>query len=354
MLSHVERAGHKGLGWWRALRADRRRVSVAAVLLGLLASCTLLSPSDDELLARPDAQVGGAGGCVGEGCSGGGSTGAGAAGCTSGSCGGGGAAGEATQDAGPDVVEVSRCENDVKDENEIDFNCGGACPPCGDGRKCVDDRGCQSQLCDAFICRPATCDNGVTDGAETDVDCGGRVCARRCAVNAACAIGDDCASRSCKENVCVPASCFDEVQNGNETDVNCGGPDCTDCKVGQKCELPQDCEGANCREDYATATPSACERLQGSSLALQDCACEPCSEVATRCGTTSGCSAIFECAALAHCASWTECYGAGEGPCAAVIDRQDGPTGAAATAAGLLVQCAVGVCPGRCAEPPPP
>lgn len=70
------------------------------------------------------------------------------------------------------------------------------------------------------------CANGVRDGDETDVDCGG-ACAT-CTDGAGCAIGDDCESGVCASAVCQAPTCSDGVRNGGETGVDCGGA-CAAC-----------------------------------------------------------------------------------------------------------------------------
>lgn len=47
---------------------------------------------------------------------------------------------------------VASCNNRVKDTNETDVDCGGACGPCSDGRSCAEDEDCTSLLCEDGTC----------------------------------------------------------------------------------------------------------------------------------------------------------------------------------------------------------
>jgi hypothetical protein len=44
-------------------------------------------------------------------------------------------------------VKTSTCTDFVRDGNETDVDCGGSCPPCGDGRGCVVNTDCASNSC---------------------------------------------------------------------------------------------------------------------------------------------------------------------------------------------------------------
>jgi hypothetical protein len=44
---------------------------------------------------------------------------------------------------------VSGCFNNSFDSGESDVDCGGRCPPCASGRRCITDADCQSASCPA-------------------------------------------------------------------------------------------------------------------------------------------------------------------------------------------------------------
>jgi hypothetical protein len=94
------------------------------------------------------------------------------------------------------------CHDRVKDGDESDVDCGGACRSCKSGEQCSGAADCESGACDAGACRAPTCSDGVRDGFETDVDCGG-ACGG-CALDARCFSGADCASTQCGEPCTSP------------------------------------------------------------------------------------------------------------------------------------------------------
>ena len=83
------------------------------------------------------------------------------------------------------------CRDRVRDGDETDVDCGGACQPCAGGLACVGGHDCQALACTADRCAAPSCADGVRDGFESDVDCGGPCPA--CAVGARCVDDGDCA-----------------------------------------------------------------------------------------------------------------------------------------------------------------
>lgn len=154
------------------------------------------------------------------------------------------------------------CSNGMFDNSsESDRDCGVACPPCADGRKCFTDADCQSNYCnltgDSGICMQASCEDDMKNGLETDVDCGGDACGK-CDLGQGCDQDSDCLTNNCEFGVCGEVdSCNDGelTLNNYETDVDCGGHVCEDrCSQGKRCEKDSDCEAdLQCREDVCTA-----------------------------------------------------------------------------------------------------
>lgn len=155
------------------------------------------------------------------------------------------------------------CENNVKDGDESDVDCGGQCDVCGYGKRCTADTDCFSIHCVDNICQEATCDDLLKNGHESDVDCGGQ-CAP-CGVDKTCEHNDDnCATKYCKDNLCQESSCSDGERNGLEEGVDCGGqcerqcfverlPSCTDGIQNQN-ETGIDCGGV-CSKKCESAKP---------------------------------------------------------------------------------------------------
>ncbi|HEY5946852.1 MAG TPA: hypothetical protein VIV40_15220 [Kofleriaceae bacterium] len=88
----------------------------------------------------------------------------------------------------------------------------------------------------------ATCFDRMRNGDETDVDCGGAC--EACASGFACAAASDCESGACN-GTCAAASCSDGVRDGWETDVDCG-TQCGGCAVGRVCFSNADCTSGQC------------------------------------------------------------------------------------------------------------
>jgi hypothetical protein len=65
------------------------------------------------------------------------------------------------------------CADRLRDGDETDVDCGGACGACGASATCAADADCQSHACLSGRCAAPTCGDGVRDGFETGVDCGG-------------------------------------------------------------------------------------------------------------------------------------------------------------------------------------
>jgi hypothetical protein len=138
--------------------------------------------------------------------------------------------GKSTRQGGYCVV--SRCTNNIRDPDEADIDCGGACKvPCTSGSACRDDIDCTSLLCAGSPkrCQTATCTDGRQNNAETGVDCGGASPCGPCPEQEGCRLPSDCASLVCRLGKCEAPTCLDGVQNGEELGIDCGGGSCPAC-----------------------------------------------------------------------------------------------------------------------------
>ena len=155
------------------------------------------------------------------------------------------------------VCTAATCRDGVRNGDETDLDCGGACPPCDDGHGCGTPGDCASGVCDGETCTPPACDDGVVNGDETGTDCGGDTC-DACPTGEGCQDDDDCQSGLCDPdtNTCSSAECTDGVRNGDETDVDCGGS-CPGCDDGEICSEPGDCASGVC--EGGTCTPPTCD-----------------------------------------------------------------------------------------------
>lgn len=140
------------------------------------------------------------------------------------------------------------CDDTVQNGDETDLDCGGGtCDGCAPGRACEEAEDCSSFVCTDEICAEPTCDDGVANGDETDVDCGGQTCGP-CPDLAACIVSSDCQSKVCDRDagICQAPTCEDEVSNGDESGIDCGGVDCPGCPNGAVCRNADDCLADSC------------------------------------------------------------------------------------------------------------
>ncbi len=149
-----------------------------------------------------------------------------------------------------ETVEVESysdsCSDGEVSGNETSVDCGGGCPPCGEGKACIDDSDCSTGFCLDSICSAPSCSDQIMNGDETDVDCGGSC--SPCSVNSSCVDHSDCSSNYCDGGMCASPSCSDNLQDGNETDVDCGGGKCELCDLDMNCEVDSDCVSDFCKD----------------------------------------------------------------------------------------------------------
>ncbi|MBR4984542.1 MAG: lamin tail domain-containing protein [Proteobacteria bacterium] len=137
---------------------------------------------------------------------------------------------------------MTTCTNNVKDNNESDVDCGGACLPCANGKTCQAHADCASSNCANSRCdtRPCTKDSECTDEAVCDLNTG----------------------------KCI--SCSDSHLNGDETDVDCGGTRCSACSKGQRCRVNTDCLSMTCTNSVCTGTDLACVTPKPGDIILTE------------------------------------------------------------------------------------
>lgn len=183
----------------------------------------------------------------------------------------------------------------IKDGDETDIDCGGkAAPPCDVGKGCLVGLDCVQKVCDGTTCLAPTATDGVKNGDETDVDCGGGT-APACVDGKKCAIGArDCTSKVCTGNTCIPPTPNDGVKNGNETDIDCGGgPPAPACGTGKTCITgAQDCVSYVC-------TGGVCQAATGTDGVKNgdesDIDCGGTNTGAPKCDPTYACNGHADC-----------------------------------------------------------
>lgn len=199
--------------------------------------------------------------------------------------------------------------DNVKNGNETDVDCGSGTAGgtdtkaklCADDKACVAGGDCESGSCLNKVCAAPTCTDKVKNADESDVDCGG-ACPTKCEPTKACVDADDCQEGVCDGTTkkCLAAKPDDSVTNGNETDVDCGSstPGGADtmagkCKIGKKCLADVDCLSGGCNFKKVCAAARSCVNEHGG----------------TTCGTgdaTSATNTNEDCCTSAETAAYTE------------------------------------------------
>ncbi|MCX8147060.1 MAG: hypothetical protein N3D84_01185, partial [Candidatus Woesearchaeota archaeon] len=157
---------------------------------------------------------------------------------------------------GSKLIEVEfadTCQNQRKDGDETDVDCGGSCGLCSLNASCIKNSDCDSNYCINNKCAEPTCSDGVMNGPldneETDIDCGG-YCSDlgfKCKDEKSCEYDRDCESGFCTpEKKCQASTCFDGYKGPLEADVDCGGECEVKCAEGMKCSSANDCISENC------------------------------------------------------------------------------------------------------------
>ncbi len=111
------------------------------------------------------------------------------------------------------LTSQATCFDRVQNGDETDVDCGGACRGCVAGSACDEVSDCETAVCTAGVCGPASCANGVRDAFESDADCG-TFCGTACAAGKRCYYASDCQSGACGVP-CDPESYY----CGNDYDV---------------------------------------------------------------------------------------------------------------------------------------
>ncbi|HEY0464508.1 MAG TPA: hypothetical protein VGC79_09880, partial [Polyangiaceae bacterium] len=253
-----------------------------ALVLGLAAAC---QPDLDSLSAEFSASSAGSEEIPGTGGSGGKLVNT-----------GGRSNGSAGMSATPAV-----CENNSKDSNESDVDCGGTskCDRCAAGSSCTANRDCDTGLfCKGTRCAEPTCTDKVKNGDETAIDCGGSC--DPCDLGKACSMNDDCDGNYCRDGVCSD-HCVSGVTENDETDQDCGGS-CDKCADKLHCLAATDCQSLICSNN-ACVVPTCSDQTKNQDESDTDCG--------GMCSATKPCPTAARCTTPGDCKSWI-CSAAGK------------------------------------------
>lgn len=142
-------------------------------------------------------------------------------------------------DGGDATTSGATCTDGTKNGPESDVDCGGglgACPSCGDGKKCNSAADCSSGVCSGGTCQTPSCTDGIKNGKETATDCGGGVCPK-CAVCIQCKEDADCDTTVCGSmGLCAPTITITSAIYA----ANCGAPTPVPT-IAQACDNKQSC-----------------------------------------------------------------------------------------------------------------
>jgi hypothetical protein len=161
------------------------------------------------------------------------------------------------------------CTDDVKNGDETDVDCGGACGACADKLACVLPKDCKSTMCESGTC--ISCKDDVKNGGEASIDCGGTSTCLACP-GTACSVAAQCALGFCDDAVCCDKACTAPCKSCNlggkagqcsSSPVGLGDPACPAatpvCQaglcvddmgkkhLGDSCMGNSDCFSVNCQ-----------------------------------------------------------------------------------------------------------
>jgi len=205
---------------------------------------------------------------------------------------GSGAVAASAASSGAGSVTLASCENNSKDGDESDVDCGGAskCQRCPAKDHCISNEDCESDFCKGNRCTEPTCSDRVQNQDETGVDCGGSCPA--CDLGYPCSGDQDCSSEYCADGACAD-HCLSGVRESNETDTDCGGDSCKACADHKRCLVATDCQSRVC--DSASCQSASCsDQLKNQDESDVDCggvcgASKPCA-VGAHCNTPADCA----------------------------------------------------------------
>ena len=195
------------------------------------------------------------------------------------------------------ICVAASCEDGIQNGMEggvdcgVSSGCGKLCPVDGE---CTIDADCDSGVCsgDPALCSAPSCEDNVRNGDETDVDCGGDC--DPCGVGDECGGDGDCSSNICEATIYGSGSCgsfngraVDECLcehcNGDEleacADDNNGCPQVFACMADHGCATHGECDTDDrCRTIFtqfnALGNPYAQQAMR-----LIDCAYAQCTKL---------------------------------------------------------------------------
>ncbi|HZX44316.1 MAG TPA: thrombospondin type 3 repeat-containing protein [Candidatus Nanoarchaeia archaeon] len=140
------------------------------------------------------------------------------------------------------------CGDQIKNGDESDVDCGGSCKKCSQEKSCKTGKDCESNNCQDKKCEEVLdkCENNRWDESiETDIDCGGKC--PECSIGAKCISDLDCGQTAeCKDKKCLLKATDKDKDGITDDNDNCAdvpNKDQSDADkdgIGDECDLDSD------------------------------------------------------------------------------------------------------------------
>lgn len=105
--------------------------------------------------------------------------------------------------------------------NCVAVGCGSGCGGlCEDFKNCTMDADCMSGVCGSGLCQVPRCQDNVKNGEEIDVDCGPPACLRRCTTGQMCTRNEDCDLGLCYAGRCRQQNATSSLSITSNVPVN--------------------------------------------------------------------------------------------------------------------------------------
>ncbi|MBA3545357.1 MAG: hypothetical protein H0T76_02630 [Nannocystis sp.] len=172
---------------------------------------------------------------------------------------------ETPDSSGSSEAPPASCDDQLKNQDESDVDCGGGCGPCPEGQACNSAGDCASMACLAGVCVAASC-VGDADCAALDGPCSHGTCDPQsfscqatpidegvdCDDGTLCSTASSCAGGTCTATAMVDCSGFDSACTQGQCAPESGAclaielADGTACEDGDACTAEETCNAGSC------------------------------------------------------------------------------------------------------------
>ena len=166
-----------------------------------------------------------------------------------------------TDSGPPNPSGPDSCFNGGLDDGESDVDCGGPCPPCHDGAKCMSPADCLSDACVFGVCAARECTGD--DDCKTEDPCQMPVCDPGSGTcfevprldGEPCDDADPCTDG----NVCVTGKCLGIPRTCDELAGPCRKPFCN--SITGNCAVEFEQPGSPCEDGLKCSEFDTCDEL---------------------------------------------------------------------------------------------